>query len=120
MHLHHNLSWVIGVDFNIVRFSEERLESDTNIGERVLFNELINITKLKEIPLYDRQYTWSNMRDNPSLAKLDRVLISQEWEDRYPLASVASLPRPMSDYVPICLSSGELTQPIKDQFRFER
>lgn len=115
----YNLPRVIGGDFNIVRFSKERL-GETNIGERALFNELISQTKLMEILLYDRQYIWSNMRDNPSLARLDRVFVLQEWEERYPLASIASLARPTSDHVPIYLSSGELTQPIKSQFCFER
>lgn len=57
LRLCHKLSWVIGGDFNIVRFSEERLGDNTNIGERALFNELINRAELKEIPLHDRQYT---------------------------------------------------------------
>ena len=36
-------------------------------------------------------YTWSNKQDNPTLEKLDRVLMSPDWEDLYPLASVHKL-----------------------------
>ena len=37
------------------------------------------------------RYTWSNKQDNPTLEKLDRVLMSPDWEDLYPLASVHKL-----------------------------
>jgi hypothetical protein len=39
-----------------------------------LFNE--TISDLLEIPVLDREYTWSNMQNPPILNKLDRVLIN--------------------------------------------
>jgi len=38
-------------------------------------------------------YTWSNNQENPTLVKLDRVLISQDWEDIFPQVVVNRLPR---------------------------
>jgi hypothetical protein len=41
---------------------------------------------LKEIELTGWKYTWANNLDNPTFEKLDRVLVTMEWEEniRYP------------------------------------
>lgn len=49
------------------------------------------------------------MRENPSLAKLDRVLVSIDWASKFNGAYVQSI-RPTSDHVSICLRSGEIRQ----------
>ena len=36
-----------------------------------IFNEIISNLGLLEIPLKGRQFTWSNMQDNPLLEQLD-------------------------------------------------
>jgi hypothetical protein len=37
-------------------------------------------------------YTWSNNQENPTLEKLDRILVSKEWEGIFPNALVKKLP----------------------------
>jgi hypothetical protein len=49
-----------------------------------MFNEFINHYKLREIAR-GAQYTWTNNQVNPVLVKLDRFLVSTEWEERFPL-----------------------------------
>lgn len=74
----YNKPWIIGGNFNIILYGHERLGGDTNHGDREAFNNTIAELGLIEITITDRRFTWSNMRENPSLAKLDRVLVSTE------------------------------------------
>jgi hypothetical protein len=39
--------------------------------------------ELMDIHLHGRMYTWSNERENPTLVRLDRVLVTLDWEERY-------------------------------------
>jgi hypothetical protein len=61
-----------------------------------LFNETI-----QEIPLLDRNFTWSNMQNPPILSKLDRIFINSPWDSILPISSASSLPRTTSDHFPI-------------------
>jgi hypothetical protein len=85
-----------------------------------LFNVVIDGLNLKEIQLSGRKYTWANNLANPTFEKLDRVLITTEWEEKYPSTTVHALTREVSDHTPLLLSSGESsctsTQPM---FKFE-
>lgn len=69
-------------------------KGDHNTQDREDFNDIIYETGLIEISFLDQQFTWSNMREYPCLAKLDRVLISDAWETRFGLSKVYSIPRP--------------------------
>ena len=53
------------------------------------------------MPLRGHDYTWRNHRESPVLAKLDRFLISSDWDDLFPLASQRVLPNPCSDHAPV-------------------
>lgn len=70
--------------------------------------------------MIDRLYTWSNIRVRPSLVKLDRVFIFEEWDNKFDLALAYSVRRPTSDHVLLCLTSGEITKSLKRIFRFEK
>jgi hypothetical protein len=67
-----------------------------------------------------RKYTWENNLATPTFKKLDRILITMEWEEKYPLTTVHALTRNMSDHTPLLLNFGEssfmATQPL---FKFE-
>lgn len=39
------------------------------------------------------RFTWSNNQSDPTLEKLDRILMSREWEDIFPSVMVNKLPR---------------------------
>lgn len=64
-------------------------------------------------------FTWSNNQEHPTLEKLDRILVSKDWEDLFPNSIVTKLPRDISDHNPLIISSGP-SKPVKHiQFRFE-
>ncbi|KAK1312267.1 hypothetical protein QJS10_CPA07g00475 [Acorus calamus] len=44
------------------------------------FSTWIEDKGLLYLPIPNHKYTWSKLRDNPSMAILDRVLVDEEWE----------------------------------------
>jgi hypothetical protein len=71
-----------------------------------MFNAIIENLNLREIVLSGRQFTWASRRANPTFEKLDRVLTSVEWEQKFPLVSVRALTRAGSDHTPLLIDSG--------------
>lgn len=60
------------------------------------------------MPLLCARFTWSNFQDHPSLSKLNRFLISIDWDNLLSPVSVSALPRPGLDHTPILLKGGEV------------
>jgi hypothetical protein len=71
-----NVPWLIGGDFNMVRNRLERKGKIYNHSISIKFNSFIFTNMLIDFRPKDRLYTWSNLRDNPSFACLDRFLCS--------------------------------------------
>ncbi|XP_026440659.1 uncharacterized protein LOC113339633 [Papaver somniferum] len=70
------------------------------------FNRFIDQQELMDLPIAGAKYSWSSSANspNPRLSKIDRFLISPEWEDHFPSINVSALARPLSDHKPIMLS----------------
>jgi hypothetical protein len=117
---HENLPLVIGGDYNILRNPSEKNNDHYQTRWPFLFNAVIDGLNLKEIQLTGQKYTWANNLANPTFEKLDRVLITTEWEEKYPITTVCALSRDVSDRTPLLLnfddSSLMATQPM---FKFE-
>ena len=82
------------------------------------FSDLIRELALIDIQLGGRSFSWSNKRDLPAFAKLDRFLVSESWEDILPLSTCKPLPNTLSDHVPISLHTS-LTGQGGNRFHFE-
>ena len=77
-----------------------------------MFNTIIESLDLREIDLTARQciqFTWANTLPVPTYEKLDQVLTSIEWEQKFPLVTVQALQRAISDHTPLLVDSGEAT-----------
>ena len=75
---------------------------------------------MREIELTCRKFTWANTLPTPTYEKLDRVLASVEWEQKYPLVSVHAMQMAISDHTPLLVDSGDPTHVgNKDTFSFE-
>lgn len=86
----------------------------------LLFNDLIKGFALIDLPMANQSFTWSNLQKSPTLAKLDRFLISTEWDLDFPLTKVEALPRVTSDHCSILLTAKRSDMMRKNKlFRFE-
>jgi hypothetical protein len=78
----------IGGDFNIIRNSSEKNNDRFEGRWPFLFNVVIGSLDLREIEMSGRKFTWANSRRVPTYERPDRVLVSIEWEQNYPLVTV--------------------------------
>lgn len=77
---------VMGGDFNIVRKSSERNKASKSFKWSFLFNAIIEHWSFKGLEIAGARFTWSNNQLNPLLQQLDRILVSLEWERKFPMA----------------------------------
>jgi hypothetical protein len=82
------------------------------------FNDMINVTSLRELHRSGSRYTWTNKQNPPIMCVLDRVLVSNAWEDRYNLSTVVTAPRLGSDHNPLMLDTGDILSFQQHYFRF--
>ena len=110
---------IVGGDFNIIRYIKEKNSLDGVHRHTPLFNDLIRFYELTELIMAGGMFTWSNNTENPILEKLDRVLVTKEWEDLFPQVTVKRLPREVSDHNPLIVSTGKKENLPFIQFRFD-
>jgi exonuclease III len=110
---------LVGGDFNIIRSLDEKNNNRYSDRRPSLFNAVINSLNLRELELLGRQFTWANNLQAPTFEKLDRILVSMEWEMQFPQATVTALPRAISDHTPLLLHTGISSQPKANSFKIE-
>jgi hypothetical protein len=111
---------LIGGDFNILRFANEKNKGGGVTRFSNEFNSIINKFALRELPLSGGMFTWSNNQENPTLEKWDRILINHDWENLFPLSSARKIPRVISDHNPIIMDTKESVEVRSREFRFEK
>jgi hypothetical protein len=72
-----------------------------------LFNAIIETLNLRELEMTGRKYMWANYAEVPTYEKLDRILVTTDWEQKFQLASVQALTREISNHTPLLLDGGE-------------
>lgn len=85
--------WIVGGDSNVIRFSYEK-----NVGSRVMrsmrdFRTFVNDCALRDCPMLNAKFTWTNGQDQPIMCHLDRFLVSFDWEELYPRFIQECLPK---------------------------
>lgn len=95
--------WCMGGDFNVVHRMSKRKGCRRISGPMQRFSDWIDHMEL--IDLGGATFTWSNMQDDPSLARLDRFLVDARWLECFPQFVQRVVPFPISDHAPILLDS---------------
>ena len=111
-------TWMICGDFNIIYKAEDK--NNGRLHRRMMgrFRRLINDLALQDLCLKGRHFTWSSERDSPTLERLDRVLVSDDWLDVFPDHSLSALSTECSDHAPLLLKT-DCAIPHFKRFRFE-
>ena len=82
------------------------------------FNEVLNELGLRDLPLQGGPFTWRGGNNNQSMSRLDRFLVSADWESKFSNVIQRTLPRPVSDHCPVLLDSDGIKSG-PSPFRFE-
>jgi exonuclease III len=110
---------LIGGDFNILRFSSDKNKKFTVNRYTDLFNWIVNTYELRDLPLNGGKFTRSNNQADPTLERLDRILINRNWENLFPLTNIRKNPRILSDHNPLILCSELEVKKNSKHFSFE-
>ena len=89
-------SLVVSSRADIVCVQETKI---TAMSQRVILSSL----ESKKFPSMVINILWSNQQDSPTLVKLDRVLCSVDWEDKFPNCLLQSMASEDSDHCPLLL-----------------
>lgn len=94
--------WLIAGDFNLIAKASDKSNDNINIHMMGRFRSVIEHLELKEFQLVGRRYTWASEGRNNTSSKLDRVLVTKEWELRFPSTILCRRPRPSLTIAPYC------------------
>lgn len=118
LHINIEEDWKLVGDFNFYRSSEDRNRGGGNYNDMEIFNSIISHHGLMEIPLKGRNFTWSNMQENPLLGQLDWCFTSLAWTSSYPCTLMLPLAKTLSDHTPCYVQIGTCI-PKAQIFRLE-
>ena len=82
------------------------------------FAKVVNELGLRDLPLHGGSFTWRGGLNGRSMSRLDKFLVSADWESKFSKAVQSTLPRLVSYHCPIFLD-GEGIRPGSRPFRFE-
>ncbi|GJV17569.1 putative RNA-directed DNA polymerase, eukaryota [Tanacetum coccineum] len=97
-----NACWCIFGDFNEVRRLDERMNTDFSTRGALEFNDFIRRANLTDVPLGGKRYTRIS-DDGKKISKLDRFLVSEEFQRVWRSIGSVALDRKLSDHCPIVL-----------------
>ena len=106
------------VTFLYILRASEKSNANLNRSMMAKFRSFIDSNELKEVYMHGRRFTWSNERDSPTMTKIDRVLVSVDWELDRPDCLLQALSTGVSDHAPLQLTTRATFWP-KKRFRFE-
>ena len=110
--------WCIGGDFNMVLSPNERNAEGRLSHSMRRFTKVINELGLKDLPLQGGPFTWRGGHNNQRMSRLNRFLVTADWESQFSNVIQCTLPRPVSDHCPVTLDS-EGIKSGPSPFRFE-
>ena len=90
------------------------------MGTLILYSSQVNDElDMKNIPLKGGLFTWSGGLNNQRMARLDRFLISDDWDLSFGGTAQSLLPRPILDHFLVLLEGGGELEGGPLPFRFE-
>ncbi|KAK1306537.1 hypothetical protein QJS10_CPA10g00771 [Acorus calamus] len=81
------------------------------------FNEWIEMEGLIDLPVPNMEFTWSNMREMPALARLDRMMVDRTWDEVFPgLEDIWSRSTPLRARFPLVFQAATWKEGVVARF----
>lgn len=110
--------WAICGDFNVATYASEKKNcTRRTLGMRV-FSDLIEDLNLIDLQLENAKFTWFKGDNHQIASRIDRILVSQEWDDVLSNLKQYTTQRIISDHSPVTLQGGSWKK-NKSYFKFE-
>ena len=100
------MAWCIVGDFNIIRYPSERLGCESFSPAMFAFSNFIESNSLVDLPFEGASFTWFRDFGLPSMSRIDRALVSLDWEEHFENGSQRVLPCVIFDHYPLLLEAG--------------
>ena len=113
-----NEPWCVAGDFNMIRFPFQRSREGRMSPTMRRFSKVVEELELRDLSLQGGLFTWSGGINNRLKSRIDRFLVSEDWEAHFQGAIQVVLARPVSNHSPILLD-GEGMRRGSTPFRFE-
>lgn len=97
--------WMLLGDFNMILHASEKNNANLNHNIMNHFRGFVDDHELKELYMHGRLFTRSNEREVPTLTKIDRILVSVDWDLDHPDCLLQALSTSVSDHAPLYLST---------------
>jgi hypothetical protein len=104
-------------DFNLICSAADKSNSNINLRLMGQFRDLVQDLELIDYPLIGRKFTWSNEREVSTQTRIDRVMVSKEWDLAFPHFQLTPAFSNVSDHCPMLL--GKMERRHFSGFRFE-
>ena len=98
--------WCIGGDFYVIRFPYKKNREGRISSSMRRFSQIIDEMELKDLHLKGGSFTWRGGLNNQRMARLDRFLVIDGWDDHFDGAEQSLLSRCTSDHFPMLLEGG--------------
>ena len=82
--------WAVTGDFNLILNEADKNNQRIDRANLRRFRRTVAELQLKDLHLHGRCFTWSNERDSRTLVRLDRVLVSVDWDELFPSSQVGA------------------------------
>ena len=112
------MAWCLVGDFNIIRYPSERLGCESFSPAMFAFSDFIESNSLVDLPLKEASFTWFRDFGLPFRSRIDRALVSLDWEEHFENVSQRVLPCVISDHCPLLLEAGAVRHD-RSAFKFE-
>ncbi|KAG5622396.1 hypothetical protein H5410_007614 [Solanum commersonii] len=110
--------WAVCGDFNVTRYISEKKNCSIRTRGMREFSDFIKDMNLVDLQLENAYYTWFKGDQQKTASRIDRILISDEWDDNFGNLKQLPLQSLSSDHIPIALLGGSWKK-NKNYFKFE-
>ncbi|KAG5619929.1 hypothetical protein H5410_005147 [Solanum commersonii] len=110
--------WVLCGDFNTVRYPSEKFNCSQISRSMTDLSEFIEDMELIDLDLAGGEFTWRKGERHSTAARLDRFMISEDWDTKFRNIKQSILQRIVSDHSPLMLQCGEWGS-TKSYFKFK-